>query len=160
MFRTLATIAFLSIVSACAGSPKPTMTPLEIQALQTREFETTKEVAFSSVMSVFQDLGYTVESADKDTGFITAFSASDTHRDWLLTGNQYTTQTRATAFVERITPETATPQVSRVRLNFLTGTEASAWYGQKSKQDRQILDHVVYQTAFEKIENAIFVRAE
>lgn len=144
----------LLMLSACASSKGPELTPLELQSLQTREYETGKEVAFSSVMSVFQDLGYTVESANKDTGFITAFSASDSHHDWLLTGNKYTTQTRATAFVEPTGENT-----SRVRLNFVTGTEASAWYGQHSKKDKPILDPAIYQAAFEKIDNAIFVRS-
>ncbi|WP_428407269.1 hypothetical protein [Hyphococcus sp.] len=155
MIRNAVLISILVFLAGCAGNAKPELTPLELQALQTRELETDKEVAFSSVMSVFQDLGYTVESADKETGFITAFSASDSHRDWLLTGNRYTTQTRATAFVESVSTE-----LTRVRLNFLTGTEASTWYGQKSKQDRQILDPLIYQTAFEKIETAVFIRSE
>ncbi|MEE2692465.1 MAG: hypothetical protein VX640_13085 [Pseudomonadota bacterium] len=152
--RYLISVLLAFSIVACSTNNKVALTPLELQALQTREYETTKEVAFSSVMSVFQDLGYTVESADKETGFITAFSASDAHHDWLLTGNKYTTQTRGTAFVEQVTPN-----LTRVRLNFVTGTQASAWYGQSSKQDKPILDHVIYQTAFEKIESAIFVRA-
>lgn len=151
-----AVLVFLAVlVASCSSNGGPQLTPMELQALQTREYEATKEVAFSSVMSVFQDLGYTVESADKETGFITAFSASDSHTDWLLTGNKYTTQTRATAFVEAVPPNLA-----RVRLNFLTGTEASAWYGQHSKKDKPILDPLVYQTAFEKIETALFVRSQ
>ena len=153
MRNVIAACAVLAL-SACATSKAPELTPLELQALQTREFEASKEVAFSSVMSVFQDLGYTVESANKDTGFITAFSASDSHHDWLLTGNKYTSQTRATAFVEPVGEK-----MSRIRLNFVTGVESSAWYGQHSKKDKPILDPAVYQAAFEKIESALFIRS-
>lgn len=54
-------IAALSIVFLLAGCApnnyKPTKTSLELQAFQTKEFETQKKAAFASTMSVFQDLG-------------------------------------------------------------------------------------------------------
>ena len=62
--------ACLLALSGCAMNNQPSMTPMQIQSLQTREYDTTKEIAFASVMSVFQDLGYIVKTADKDTGLI------------------------------------------------------------------------------------------
>lgn len=150
--RSAIAALFLVSLVACASNEKPTLTPLELQSLQTREFEAEKEMAFASVLSVFADLGYIIESADKDTGFITARSSAETSRDWLFTGSNYVTQTRATAFVE--------PMIagSRVRLNFVTSTEGSNWRGQKSVDDTPIIHAQTYQAAFEKIENAIFIR--
>lgn len=142
------------MLSGCATTPKSTLTPLEIQALQTRTYEHNKEIAFPSVMSVFQDLGYTVNSANKDTGLITAESATDSNgasKFWL--GITDVSQTKATAFIEQIGPN------SSVRLNFVATNKKSSMYGQSDRQDTPILDAMVYQNAFERIENAIFIRS-
>lgn len=152
----LAVVSALFIAACGGGTVRPTLTPLEIQALQQHEYETDKEVAFSSVVSVFQDLGYIVKSADKDTGFITADSPTKDTTGFisLLNGNKLNSQTSATAFVE-----TVTPGRTRIRLNFLTSNSESTWYGRDSKHDIPILDGRVYQAAFERIEEAIFIRA-
>lgn len=143
------------ILTGCATAPKQAPTSLEIQSFQTKEFETTKVTAFGSVISVFQDLGYIVESADKDTGFITASSASSNKTSfWEAVGGMSSSgQTKATAFVEEIRPDFVT-----VRLNFLDTKQYSGSYGQSSNRDTPILDPKAYQVAFDKIENAIFVR--
>lgn len=142
-------------MSGCVTAQKTALTPLEIQSLQTREYENSMNVVFPSVMSVFQDLGYTVKSADKSTGFITAESAakSDSASKFLL-GISNVTQTSATAFVEEIA------NFTKVRLNFVTSSNKSYGYGQTDRQDTPILDAEVYQNAFERIENAIFIRSD
>lgn len=138
-------------VEACKKAPA--LTPLEIQAIQSREVEAAKEVTFASVMSVFQDLGYIILSADVATGFITAKSSTTSKVDWIFTGNQYNTNTNATAFIEPVAAN-----LTRIRLNFVTATQTSKVYGQAKQQDVAILDPTVYQAAFEKIDTAIFVR--
>ena len=45
---------------------------LEIQEFQTKSFEIDKKTAFSSTISVFQDLGFIINSANYEIGFITA----------------------------------------------------------------------------------------
>lgn len=162
MKSIFAAVALAAAVGACATAPPPVqLTPLEIQAMQSREYEVAKDVSFPSVVAVFQDLGYTINSADLNTGFITAASASaargPSFAEVMLVGNMannYTSQTRATAFIE----PTASGG-SRVRLNFVVGTQASSGYGQQSANDQPILDAAVYQNAFEKLETAIFMRA-
>ena len=147
-------LSLLIFMAGCATTNTPTMTPLEIQSLQTREYENEKPIVFTSVISVFQDLGYTVRSADKDTGFITAESAATSDaasKFWLGISN--VSQTSATAFVERIGNTTS------VRLNFVTSSEKSSAYGQTDREDTPVLDAKIYQNAFERIENAIFVRS-
>lgn len=52
------------VLSACMTNPKSTMNSLEIRSLQSREFESTKGVVFPSVISVLQDIGYTISNAD------------------------------------------------------------------------------------------------
>jgi len=139
----------------CVSAPtQPTMTPLEIQAMQTRGYENSYDVVFRSVVSVFQDLGYTIQGADKETGFVQANSASvsnDSLRIW--TGATESTQTKATAFVEKIAGKV------QVRINFVASKDSSTAYGAGQKSEQPILDANTYQNAFEKIENAIFVRA-
>ena len=142
-------------LTGCAVQPqKPPMTPLEIQSLQTREYESPKKIVFASVVSVFQDLGYTIKGADLKTGFINAESA--TQHDaalQILLGLSQMEQTAATAFIEEIGDRT------RVRLNFVTTRQSSSAYGQSSRRDIPILDVKIYTNAFERIENAIFIRS-
>lgn len=149
-------VASTLIISAPASAKKaPVLTPMEIQALQTHEYEATKEVLFASVVSVFQDLGYQLENADMPSGFITASSATSNKTNLLeaFAGQRSSGFTRATAFVE------AMPNgMARVRLNFLNSKSSSSAYGQQSKQDKAILDPQTYKSAWDKIDEAIFVR--
>jgi len=152
--RTFFSVCVTLLLSACANSVGPQMTPLEIQSMQTRDFENRKEVVFASVMSVFQDLGYTIKTADLETGLITAQSAAQsTGMSKIFLGYTKVTQTSANAFIERIGSKT------RVRLNFVEGEKSSMIYGQTDEEETPILDAQVYQNAFEKIDNAIFVRS-
>lgn len=150
----LVMIFTLGSIGCTSTSNEPVMTPLEIQSLQTREYEATKDVVFPSVISVFQDLGYTIENADLNTGLIKAVSATQNNA-WLtaLTGATKNTQTASTAFIETI------GDVVKVRLNFVTKTRSSSMYGAQDQRDVPILDAQAYQNAFERIENAIFVRS-
>ena len=150
--KLLLTAFTMALLTACMQQA-PTMTPLEIQSMQTRSFNATYNVTFSSTMSVFQDLGYTVNSADKDTGLISAESATDSSAAALFwTGTSVTNQTKATAFIEKIRGKTL------VRLNFVQKVETSSGYGRQDRNDKPILDTQIYQNAFERIENAIFIR--
>lgn len=143
------------ILTGCATAPNTTKTPLEIQALQTQEFSTTKHVAFNAVVSVFQDLGYTIDSANLNTGFITATSPTKNKTGFWDAMAQTTVngKTKATAFIS-----TAGPEKSKVRLNFVVVSNSSSRYGQNNENDTPILDPKAYQSAFSKIGNAIFVQ--
>ncbi len=129
----------------------PQLTPLEIQSLQTREYTASKERVFASVMSVFQNLGYNIVSADQATGFINAKSL-------LQSNSQFT----GTAFVETI------GNMTRVRLSFIKKVSGSRWdsgfddkdgHMEKYKYEKQVLDVSLYQNAFEQIDAELFVRS-
>ena len=151
--KLFVTFALMALLSACVQPKAPEMTPLEIQSMQTRSYKNSYNVVFSSTISVFQDLGYTVSSADKDSGLISAESATDSSAALLiLTGTSQTNQTKATAFIERIGGKTL------VRLNFVEKVETSSGYGRQDRRDKPVLDAQIYQNAFERIENAIFIR--
>jgi hypothetical protein len=141
-------------LSGCASTGSD-MTSLQVQAFQTHEFEAPKKTVFASVVSVFQDLGYIVESADVETGFVTSASASVNKTGfWQAMGGVASSgRTRATAFVEEIRPNFVT-----VRLNFVDTQNASTAYGQQSSNDKPVMEPEPYQVAFDKIEEAVFIR--
>lgn len=157
VLKSIAPAIFVAslVVSGCATTAaKPTS--LEIQAFQTKEFETSKTIAFGSTLSVFQDLGYIVSSADRDTGFITAASPAGTKTNFweALGGVTSSGQTKATAFIEEIRPGFTT-----IRLNFVDSKNSSSIYGQTTANDKPILDPKAYESAFAKIGDAIFIRS-
>lgn len=158
MKKFILPILYVSLLAPSPVSAKkaPQLTPMEVQALQTHEYETTKEILFASVVSVFQDLGYQLENADLPSGFITASSATTNKTSFLeaLGSRASTGNTRATAYVEQFVGGRA-----KVRLNFLNSKVSSGFYGQSAKNDKPILDPQTYQVAWEKIDEAIFVRS-
>lgn len=156
MTRTaIATALVLISTAGCAASPPPTPTPLELQSLQSREFETSKTAAFAAVMTVFQDLGYVIAGADIDTGFITAAGpTTETGNFWSeMAESAVFEQSKATAFVEE-----RTESRTRVRLNFVVSKHVSSKEGRTSASDAPIHDADMYQSVFNRIDQAIFVR--
>lgn len=149
----VATLLVMSAVLAGCAVPEPEKTPLEIQTIQTRQYTAPTSVVFASAISVFQNLGYTITNADKGTGFISAESAAKNNVAFqLFTGSTLGKQTRATAFVEKIKNKT------NIRMSFVEVQKSSSAWGQQSRNDTPILDLSVYQNAFEKLENEIFLR--
>lgn len=140
-------LLLLMLFSACTSVETPTS--MELQAFQRQEFPTSKSVAFGSVVSVLQDLGYIISSADKETGLITAGSPTKT----VVFFGSHMSNTRVNAFVESFGAKR-----SAIRLTFVEVREGSSGYGMKSKTDKPIYDKVVYQNAFEKIGEGIFIR--
>lgn len=157
VFRQLifALLAGLAIFAgASAEAKKPKMTPMELQAIQSREFEVSKDVAFGAVMTVIQDLGYTVESADLASGFITAASPTENKTGFFeaLGGMSASGNTVMTAFLLQM-PNGMT----RIRLNFVNSKSTSSAYGRDSRNDKPILDPAVYSNAWERIDEALFI---
>lgn len=155
-FSSILVIISATLTGCELFSQEPELLPLEIQQIQTREYSDTKNIVFPSVISVFQDLGYTITSADKETGLISAESVTKNSTDvfgLILNQTQSTSQTKATAFIETI------GKITKVRLSFVTINKNSTETGQTSRNDTQILDVSIYQNAFERIESAIFVRS-
>lgn len=160
MNRTVRTFLAAAAVGAMFATTPATaerrveLTPMQLQALQSKEFEAGKETLFGAVMTVLQDLGYQVESADLQTGFINAASLTENRTNFFeaLGGGRSQGQTRMTAFVQQL-PNGR----SRVRLNFLFSRMSSSAYGQSARNDRPVLDAAVYNNAWERIDEALFV---
>ena len=144
----------------CQVAPTvPEKTSLEIQAIQARNFDADKSTVFKAVLSVLQDLGYVVSSASLETGFITA--ESPTKKDdsgsavaaALFGGVRTELKTAVTASVEDMSVKT-----TRVRLNFVNKKFRSAQRGQQASDDSPVNDPKIYENAYEKIGEAVFIR--
>lgn len=159
IIRLALLIAVPIILSACAtGGNAPEKTSLEIQSFQSKQFDTDKKTAFNSTMSVFQDLGYVVNSASRETGFISAESplkGADGMKAFLENISNFRSEgkTAVTAFVEELGSKS-----TKVRLNFVQRDKTLREYGQQSNREKPILDPKVYESAFNKIGDAIFIR--
>jgi hypothetical protein len=152
--KSIALMLALTIPSMGAIAKDSKMTALQIQQMQVKDVEVNKSIAFSSVMSVLQDSGYRIGSADKETGLITGIASTNTKTTWLpFVGFGASKKTPVvSAFIEEIGP-----QYTKIRLSFvMTKLSANGLGG--GADEKPILDPQVYQDAFEKIEQAIFVR--
>ncbi len=148
----------LALSLLCTGAhakekASPPMSGLQLQQIQSREFNYAYGVVFASTLSVLQDLGYIIKSGDRETGLITAEGTNDSKTSAL--GYRVTTVIPSvSAFIEPISAET-----SRVRLTFIV-KETKLWYGRLEKENQDMVtDRAAYQAAFDKIESAAFVRA-
>ncbi len=130
---------------------KPTKTSLELQSIQKKEFDTSYKTAFASTLSVFQDKGYVISTADSATGFITANSHKKS--GFIIFTGQSIEYIKATAFIE-----TMPSKKIAIRLNFVNHQDTSSDYGMKGGNSVPIEESKFYQGIFEKIQKAIFVR--
>lgn len=127
-----------------------TKTALELQSIQKKSFDTEYKTAFASTVSVFQDKGYIIQTADFSTGFITAASHKTSGKAFMAQTIDYV---KATAFIE--------PMPNKkigIRLNFVNHQETSSGYGMKGGNSVPIEDPVFYQNIFEQIQKGIFIR--
>lgn len=131
-------------------TPTPTKTPLELQAIQAKEFDASKKQVFSSVLTVFQDNGYMINSAGMDTGLIVAKSPA-IQEGSVFSGFTYREQ-RATAHIDEISTGR-----TKVRINFVT-FERFTFGLTKQEHEIPIEDPQIYQDTFKKIQQAVFMK--
>ncbi|WP_444994406.1 hypothetical protein [Aliikangiella sp. IMCC44359] len=164
----------LNLLGCSSVEKRPAKTSLELQAIQSHHFQTSKSVVFAATISVFQDLGYIINNADIQSGFITAKSATKEKESERvifklgdlkidlddLTGDSdkraviKSSHTQATAFIEELKANE-----TQVRLNFVMSSLSSSHQGQNTQNDRVIEDAETYRIAFDKIGDAIFIRS-
>ncbi|MDR0742638.1 MAG: hypothetical protein LBE98_04215 [Puniceicoccales bacterium] len=158
--KCLATLllAALSLMPGCASvSETHAPTSVEIQSIQTREFDVPYKIAFASVVDVFQDLGFTIQSSDFTTGLIIARGNTANQSVGLLGAMSEvrgkTVWNVGTAHLEELGNE----KVS-IRVSFVTNTKVMFEYGASNESSKAILDGEFYAKFFEKIDKSIFVR--
>lgn len=146
------TLLGFTLLTGCAQQPVSTKSPLELQAIQAKEFETTKKVAFAAALSVLQDLGYIVEQADLDTGLITA--KSPTKQGFVVFVGQVMKTVKTSVFVEEIVPGK-----TKIRANFVNSQKSSSGYGMQGEKETPIETPDTYQDFFTKVQQGIFIRS-
>lgn len=150
-----ATASWTITPMAIAKDKQPEMSALQIQAMQSRDIEGSYKTVFASLMSVLQDAGYRIENADRDTGLVTGVGSSKGKLTYnLFTGFGKSKKSPiVSAFAEEINGNT-----TRVRLNFVMAKLKSNAYGSQPQDEEPVLDAAVYQDAFEKLNQAVFIR--
>lgn len=152
MKKNILVILLLSLViTGCETIPQSTKTPLELQSIQSKEFETTKKIAFAATLSVLQDLGYIVDSASFETGLITA--KSPTKNKFVPFVGQKMSLVKTTAFVEEINSGR-----TKIRTNFVNSVSTSSGYGMKTENEVPLETPDTYQDFFAKVQQGIFIR--
>ena len=151
-------------MAACASlGSESKLTPLEQEALQTREYAVPAPKAFSVVSSTFQEMGYTVDKSDEAEGLILA------HREYVASfwerlneGSASTELLHGSAKLESIAPERTKVRMTMTKISVhnlgkttlenkdgttetvpMTMTEYSPFYRPGS-----------YQTLFERLDTA------
>lgn len=150
----VAAVIAVGTSSPLFGRKRDEISGLALQQIQARDFEAPKSVSFPAVMTVLQDSGYRIASADKDTGLITGSASTNSHTTWVpFVGFGKSKKTPVvSAYIED------RGHGSRVRLSFVMAKTKNGMYGMSSADEEPIYDVVVYQNAFEKIEKEVFVR--
>lgn len=151
------------LASCVSQTVAPTLTPVQKQQIQARTYDSgqSKDDLFNSVLSVFQDKGYIIESANRDTGIVTATSETQDNSTGLQKafGVTVTAQSKVTATVLQYGAGI------RVRLNFLNIDETkrqqcNAWGTCNTLSDVDdsiIYDSNVYTSVFNAIDDALFI---
>jgi hypothetical protein len=150
-------VCVLAVAVPSVGHAKdkaPEMSTLELQAIQSHDFEAHKEDVFGAVMTVLQDAGYRIQAGDIQTGLITGVGSTESKLSYnFFWGFGKKKQTpMVSVFIEKMGVG------SRVRLNFVMAKLKSNVYGAQPEDETPVTEAAVYKDAFEKIEQALFVR--
>ncbi|MDR1173824.1 MAG: hypothetical protein LBK24_03460 [Puniceicoccales bacterium] len=133
-------------------------TSVEIQSMQTREFDVPYKIAFASVVDVFQDLGFIIQSSDFTTGLIIAKGNVINRNVGFLESmsgiHSKIVWNVGTAHLEELN---GGEKVS-IRISFVTNAKVTLAYGMADESSRAIQDSGFYARFFEKIDKSIFVR--
>lgn len=149
------TVKFVVVVSlaasAASAEKKQALSGLALQQVQARDIEAPKSVTFPATISVLQDAGYRIGDADVVTGIVTAQASTKTKTTWLpFVGFG----TKKKTPVISVFIEDMNPTMSRVRLNFVMAKIKNGILA----DEEPIYDAAWYQDAFEKINQAVFIR--
>jgi hypothetical protein len=133
--------------------------PIELRAMQTREFAAPSAAVFAAGGSVIQDEGLSIRSSDFTSGIISAEGdAAKASRNLIsiLTGGPENTlfHRECTAHVERLGEGKCS-----VRMNFSTMQTIRYSDGTMAKNGHPIEDGGFYTHLFELLDRAVYLRA-
>lgn len=139
-------------VDSIFGEMDKPVSSVELQAIQTREFQATEEQTFGAVISTFQDYGYIINSADRSTGMVLAKTTSEAEI-MPLTSITRVEYNKATAFIEKIAKDRVKVRVSVVKYVSATGA-----YGGGGEKEVMRTNPQIYQEIFAKIQHSLFLK--
>ncbi|GJL95793.1 MAG: hypothetical protein DHS20C05_21980 [Hyphococcus sp.] len=140
---------------SCAPQKAAPSLTADFQDLQVRTIDASPDQAFEVILSTCKNLGYEIETANQETGWITLTSSPKKHVDWFVTGSKYTTRNHAKIFVEPISND-----ISRVHVTFMTDTEYNNWYKQEPLVGKIVMEKDIYDEIFEEILGSIIAKRE
>ena len=120
-----------------------------VQRWQTQDFHASKKKTFNAVMTVLQNYGYVIQTADYNTGFITGKSPTQ-GGGW---GNQQSTLS-VTAFIT--STKKKGKKYTHVRLSFVKHT-VTHQHRMSYTDSSQILSTSLYTKTFNAIRQQVFV---
>lgn len=152
MRKIVIAATLIAAATPVLAAKAPPLTGLALQQIQARDLETTTDIAFPAVMTVLQDSGYRIVTADKSTGLISATGSTQsktTYNIWFGIGKKKDVPI-VSAFIEN-----RGPGLTRVRLNFVMSQAKSR---NSFSDETPVTTPEVYKDAFERIEKEIFTR--
>ena len=151
-------------------------TSIDIQAMQIRQFDCSFKDAFASVIDVFQDQGFVIQTSDSNTGLIVARgSTKDVAHSTHTSNSWYSGEKlvdKSSCLVGTVRVEEVMTDTSSIRLSFVDEISETFVYsspdyggfgerigGSRVKNSRKFIeDERFYSNFFEKIDKSIFVR--
>ena len=127
------------------------LTPIEIKEMQTREFDSTYKVVYASVIDVFQELGFVIQTSDADTGLIVAKSNVIQRENYFM-GSMTMSWDVGTAHVEDFNGKIA------VRVSFVRCQKESGEQGRESEFSQAIESPEYYSRFFNQLDHSVFLR--
>jgi len=156
-----ATCSFLFPACLTNDAPSPQPTQLEMRSFQTREYDTfDQKLVMKALLSVLQDMGFIVNSADTDLGLLTASKWSNVQhtKKEIKKARKDESPLSASVVLDCTANISAfgTTQ-TRVRVNFQQRVLDA---GGNAMQAHQINDATFYQTFFAQVDKGIFLQQE
>ena len=140
---------FIFLIISCTTTKQ--LTPTEMKAISTKQFDANYDMVFRSAVSLLQSEGFLIERTDKETGLINASKRIDNKKF----GYQENASTSKIVFyVEAINKE-----LTEVKLTIYEGSiqKKSGSYGhqQSSNTESVVQDAAIYQAWFYNLRTEI-----
>lgn len=159
------------LLGGCVPMPQqPALTPLQIQAMQSRTFHESRSKVFNATANALENMGYTIKNSNAAGGYINVEGSAHSEQvpddgfNWhgmdVCVGNDNCGQNLDEVTVKpvgNVTVTSAGQGRTVVRLNFTNKQKTSSSRGQSSEDDQQILDPNFYNKIFNQIKQSLFV---
>ena len=131
----------ISVLYSCSPSAL-NLTPAQVKSMTTKQYEYDIDLVFKSAISLLQSEGYLVESANKETGLISAYKRIEVNK-------RLTKKSKASFYIESFNTK-----LTEVKITFYEGTIAikSAGYGKIAKESESMLTELnIYNSWFNNL---------